>query len=86
MILEVHAAAKAAGVHLEVAGDAIATLGVIEDDEMLGELRLVFVEAADLDRPAGAAAGRQEAVPVGQGAGLDVLDLRTSWRSPNGRW
>ena len=68
VILDVHAAAKAAGVHLQVAGDAIAALGVIEDHEMLGQPRLVFVEAADLDRPAGAAAGREEAVPVGQGA------------------
>ncbi len=38
--------------HLELARDAIAALGVLEDDEVLGQPRLVVVEAADLDRAA----------------------------------
>ena len=62
---------------LELARDAIAALGVLEDDEVLLEARLVFVEAADLDRAAGPAARRQEAMAVGQRARLDVLHQRT---------
>ena len=50
VILQVHAPAEPARVHLEVARDPVAPLGVIEDDEMLGQPRLVLVEAADLDR------------------------------------
>ena len=78
MLLQRHPSAEAPGVPLEVARDAIAALGVLEDDEVLLEARLVFVEAADLDRAAGPAARRQEAVAVGQRARLDVLHQRTS--------
>ena len=77
MLLQVHAPAEPPRVRLELARDAIAALGVLEHDEVLGQPRLVFVEAADLDRPAGATARRQKAVPVGQRAGLDVLDQRS---------
>ena len=38
-------------------------------------LRAVLVERAHLDRAARAAARREEAVAVGDGAGRDVLDL-----------
>ena len=75
MILQVHAAAEPAGVHLEVAGDAVAPVGVTEDDEVLGQPGLILVEAANLDRSAGAAARRQEPVAVGQRTRFDVLDL-----------
>ena len=68
MILQVDAPAEPARVHLEVAGDPVAPVGVVEDDEVLGELRLILVEAADLDRPSGAAARRQKPVAVGQRA------------------
>ena len=77
MILQVHAPAEPVRVHLEVAGNPVAPVGVAEDHEVLGQLRLVLVEAADLDRPSGAAARRQKPVPVGQRAGLHVLDLRS---------
>ena len=72
-------------VRLELARDAIAALRVIEDDEVLGEPRAVLVEAADLDRAAGAAARRQEAMAVGQRAGLDVLHQRTGGVRRRGR-
>ena len=53
MILQVHAAAEPARVHLELAGDAIARSAWLEDDEVLGQPRLVLVEAATLiARPA----------------------------------
>ena len=45
MILELDAAAQPARVHLELARDPIAPLGVVEDDEVLGQPRLVLVEA-----------------------------------------
>ena len=77
MLLQRHPPAEAPGVPLEIARDAIAPLRVLEDDEVLLEARLVFVEAADLDRAAGPAARRQEAVAVGQRARLDVLHQRT---------
>ena len=77
MVLQRHAAAEPPRVPLELARDAIAPLRVVEDDEVLLETRLVLVEAADLDRAAGPAAGRQEAMAVGQRARLDVLHLRT---------
>ena len=52
------------------------TLAPFEDDEVLEQPRAVFVERAHLDRAAGAAARRQKAVPVGDGAGADILHLR----------
>ncbi len=85
VILQVHAAAEPAGVHLEVAGDAVAAVGVAEDDEVLGEPGLILVEAADLDRAAGAAARGQEPVAVGQRTRFDVLHLRTRRRRRRGR-
>ena len=60
----------------ELARDPIAALGVVEDDEVLLEARLVLVEAAHLDRSAGAAARGQESVAVGQRARLDLLHQR----------
>ena len=86
VLLQQHAAAEAPRVQLELARDAIAPLAVIEHDEVLGQPRLVFVEAAHLDRPAGAAARRQKAMAVGDGAGLDVLHLRTGRTAACGRW
>ena len=77
MLLQLDAPAEPARVHLEVARDPVAALGVLEHDEVLGELRLVLVEAADLDRAAGAAARREKPVAVGQRARLDVLHLRS---------
>ena len=85
MLLQRHPAVEAPGVALEIARDAIAALRVLEDDEVLLEAQLVFVEAADLDRAAGPAAGRQEAVAVGQRARRDFLHQRTRRRSPRGR-
>ena len=85
MLLELHAAAEPPRVHLELARDAIAALGVIEDDEVLGQPRLVLLEAADLDRAAGAAARREEAMAVGQRARLDVLHLRAGGVRRRGR-
>ena len=76
VLLQVHAPAEPARVHLELARDPVAPLGVLEDDEVLGQPRLVLVEAADLDRSSGAAARGEEPVAVGQRARLDVLDLR----------
>ena len=61
-----HAAAEPPRMRFELARDPIAPLGVARDDEVLGEARLVFVEAAHLDRPAGAAARGEEAMAVGQ--------------------
>ena len=76
MLLEHHAAAQSSRMPLEIAGDAIAPLRVIEDDEMLLETSVVFLEAADLDRASGTPAGREEPVSVGQRPGANLLDLR----------
>ncbi len=85
MILQVDAPAEPVRVHLEIARDPVAPVGVAEDHEVLGQLRLVLVEAADLDRTSCAAARRQKPVTVGQRARLHVLDRRSgrSCRSPD---
>ena len=59
------AAAQLARVRLELAPDLRLALAAIEDDEVLEQPRLVVVERLDLDRAAGAAARRQEAMAVG---------------------
>ena len=70
------AAAAAARLGIELARDAIVPLAALEDDEVLGQPLAVVVEALDLDRAAGAAAGRQEAMAVGDRARADVLHQR----------
>ena len=50
VFLELHPASETPRVQFELARDAIPAIGVIEDDEVLGQLRLVLLEAADLDR------------------------------------
>ena len=71
--LAVHDAADAAlqplRLGVELARDLVVALAALEDDEVLEQPRAVFVERPHLDRAAGAAAGRQEAVAVGDGAG-----------------
>ena len=86
MILQMHSATKAAGVTFEIAGDAVASFRMIEDNEMFGQLGLILVEAANLDRAAGAAARGQKPMAVGQRSGLDVLDLRArgAWHTADG--
>ena len=74
VVLQWNAAAQTPRVHVQVTGDAVATFGMLEHDEMFGQPRLVFLEAANLDRTARAAARGQKAVTVGQRPGLDVLD------------
>ena len=69
MILQVDAPAEPVRVHLEIARNPVAPIGVAQDHEVLGQLRLVLVEAADLDRSSRAAARRQKPVTVGQRAG-----------------
>ena len=54
---------------VELAGDLVVPLAALEDDEVLEQPRAVFVERAHLDGAPGAAAGRQEAVAVGDRAG-----------------
>ena len=76
MIAEWHAPTELSCLRLELTHDAVATFRVIEHDEVLAETASIVVEGADLDRPAGAAAGRQESMPVGHRAGGDFLDQR----------
>ena len=85
MILQVHAPAEPVRVHLEIARNPVAPISVLQNHEVLGQLRLVLVEAADLDRTSRAAARRQKPVPVGQRTGRHVLDLRSGrcCRSPD---
>ncbi len=78
VILERYASTEPARVNLELARDAVAAIRVREDDEVLRQLGLVLVEAADLDRSSRAPARRQEPVPVRQRARLDVLDQRSA--------
>ena len=54
---------------VELAGDLVVPLAALEDDEVLEQPGAILVERADLDRAAGAAARRQEAVAVGHRAG-----------------
>ena len=54
---------------VELARDLVVALAALEDDEVLEQPRAVLVERSHLDRAAGAAAGRQEAVAVGDRAG-----------------
>jgi hypothetical protein len=88
MVFQGHAPVEPPRVSLEVARDPIAPLGVLEDDEVLLEARLVLFEAADLDRAAGPAARRQETMAVGQRARLDVLHQRAGGvrRPADGEW
>ena len=86
MILQVHATTEAARVPLQIAGDPVAAIGMIEDDEVFGEPGLILLEAAHLDRSSGAAARGEEPVPIGQRAGLDVLDQRSSGAAAFGQW
>ena len=74
VVLQWNPPAQSPRVQVQVTGDAVATFGMLEHDEMFGQPRLVFLEAADLDRTARAAARGQKAVTVGQSAGLHVLD------------
>src|SRR5688500_16877332 len=79
------AAAKPAGMRFELALDLRLALAALQDDEVLEEPRFVVLERLHLDRPAGAAARRQEAMTVGVRAGPDVLhrwSLR-QLRAPN---
>ena len=67
------ATAQAARMRIEFAHEAVVPLRVLEQDEVLAEALLVVADAADLDRPARPPAHRQEAMPVGEGAGAHVL-------------
>ena len=58
---------------VELAGNLVVALAPLDNDEVLEQPGLVFVERPDLDGAAGAAAGRQEAVPVGDRPRRDVL-------------
>src|SRR5439155_26268301 len=62
------AAAKPPRVRFQFAANLRFALAAIEDDEVLEQAVLVVVERLDLDRPAGASAGRQEAMAVRVGA------------------
>ena len=77
--LAVHGPADAAlqplRLRVELARDLVVALAALEDDEVLEQPRAVLVERPHLDRAAGAAAGRQEPVAVGDGAGRHVLHL-----------
>src|SRR5688572_28729331 len=56
---------------------------MLEHHEMLRQARAVLIEAPYLDRTAGATAGRQEAMTVGQRPRLDLLHaLRGRCRRP----
>ena len=70
---------------VELARDLVVPLAALENDEVLEQPRAIFVERSHLDRAAGAAAGRQEAVAVGDRAGRDILHLRRSARPRSGR-
>src|SRR5687768_13794111 len=65
-------------------------LRAVEDDEVLEQPGLVVLEGLDLDGPARAPAGRKETMPVGLGAGPDVLHVRPralrKLRSANDEW
>ena len=63
---------------VELAGDLVVTLFPLEDHEIFEKPRAIFVKRTHLDGPPGAAAGREEAVAVGHGAGAHVLHLRSS--------
>ena len=70
--LAVHGAAHAPlqplRLRVELARDLVVALAALEDDEVLEQPRAVLVERPHFDRAPGAAARRQEPVPVGDGA------------------
>ena len=76
MLFQLYASAEPPRMHFEIPRDAITPFRMIQDDEMLGKLCLVLLEASHLDGSAGATAGRQEAMPVRQSARLHILHLR----------
>ena len=86
LLAQVDAAAQLPRLGFQLARDAIAALGVIEDDEVLRQARPVLVEGPHLDRPPGASARGEEAMAVGHRAGRDRPAPACPRRSASGRW
>ncbi len=76
VFLQVHAPAQPPRVRLQFPRDAIAPVFVAEDHEVLRQSRLIFLEAAHLDRAPGPATRREEPMTVGQRTRFDIEDLR----------
>ena len=70
------AAAAAPRFAVELARDAFLPFAALEDDEVLGEPLAIVVEPFDLDRAAGAAARRQEAMAERDRSRSNLLDQR----------
>src|SRR5688500_18516109 len=59
----------------ELALDARLPLAPVENHEIFSQAILIVLERLDLDRAAGAATGRQEAMAVGLRSGADLLHI-----------
>jgi hypothetical protein len=71
-----HAASASARLSVQLASDAFLSLAALEHHEILGKALAIIVESLDLDRPPGAAAGREEPVPEGDGTRANLLHQR----------
>ena len=77
---DAHPAAPPPRLGIEFAADAIVAFAALDDHEVLAQALAIVVEALHLDGPAGAAAGRQEAMPERDGARAHVLHERAGRR------
>ena len=76
VLMQHRAAPEPARLRLEIPHDPVAPFDAREDHEVFGQPLAELVEAANLDGPARAAAGRQEPMAVRHGARGHILHAR----------